>query len=158
MMMLIVPLRCARVLVPGIPSNGHYFLTDFDGTSCACGQCHSHGEYFNADRQRYGCGAYLNICRSGKCVKSYTVDYGPSCYVEDDAGGPVLDASPAICSLLTGHSSCGWSDHFDVTVARAAAPEVDGRAVGPFNVTDSELLELIRIGAELDAADPNLRQ
>ncbi len=33
-----------------------------------------------------------------------------------------------------------WSDHFDVTVARAAAPEVDGRAVGPFNVTDSELL------------------
>ena len=50
----------------------------------------------------------------------------------------------------SGGSSCGWSDHFDVIVSRAAAPEVDGRPVGPFNVTDSELKELVRIGAELD--------
>ena len=52
--------------------------------------------------------------------------------------------------LLLCCSSCGWSDHFDVTVARAAAPEVDGRPVGPFNVTSVEMEEIIRIGAELD--------
>ena len=66
------------------------------------GACHSHGEYFSADRQRYGCGNYINICRNGRCIKAYVVDYGPSCFVENDAGGPVLDASPAICSGLTG--------------------------------------------------------
>jgi hypothetical protein len=45
----------------------------------------------------YGCCMWLSVTTPG-----------PSCYVEDDAGGPVLDASPAICSLLTGHSSCGF--------------------------------------------------
>ncbi len=44
-----------------------------------------------------------------------------------------------------------WSDHFDVIVARAAAPEVDGRKVGPFNVTEADMKEIVRIGAELDA-------
>ncbi len=48
------------------------------------------------------------------------------------------------------YSSCGWSDHFVVTVARAAAPEVDGRPVGPFNVTEADMEEIIRIGHELD--------
>jgi hypothetical protein len=57
---------------------------------------HSHGNYFSADRSRFGCGAYLNVCRSGRCVKVAVTDYGPSCFVENDAGGPVLDASPGV--------------------------------------------------------------
>ncbi len=63
------------------------------------------------------------------------VDYGPSCFVENDAGGPVLDASPAVCQSLTGGTSCGWSDHFTISVSRARKPEDDGRPLGPFNVT-----------------------
>ena len=99
----------------GIPSDNTYFLTSFDGSSCSCGPCHAHGDYFAADRQRFGCGATLNICRGTNCVQATVVDYGPSCYVEDEAGGPVIDASPAVCQALTGGSSCGWSDHFSIT-------------------------------------------
>ena len=105
------------------------FLTSFDGSSCSCGPCHAHGDYFAADRQRFGCGAALNICRGSTCVKVAVVDYGPSCFVEDDAGGPVIDASPAVCQALTGGSSCGWSDHFSVT---ASVVGDDARPFGPF--------------------------
>jgi hypothetical protein len=122
------------------------------GTTCACGACHSQGEYFNADRQRFNCGTYLNVCKGSKCIKSYTVDYGPSCYVEDHAGGPVLDASPAICQGLFGLSSCGWSDHLQVSVATALSPEEDGIPLGPYNVTEAQMAEIIRIGWALDAA------
>ena len=58
------------------------------------------------------------------------VDYGPSCFVEDDAGGPVIDASPAVCQALTGGSSCGWSDHFSVTASVVG----DNRPFGPFTL------------------------
>jgi len=116
----------------GIPGNHQYFLTSFDGTSCSCGACHAHGDYFSADRQRFGCGAALNVCRGSKCAKVAVVDYGPSCFVEDDAGGPVLDASPAVCQALTGGTSCGWSDHFSVTVT--VVGEEDTRPFGPFTL------------------------
>lgn len=115
----------------GIPGDHTYFLTSFDGTSCSCGACHAHGDFFAADRQRFGCGASLNICRGSKCVKAAVVDYGPSCFVEDDAGGPVIDASPAVCQALTGGSSCGWSDHFSVT---ANVVGDDRRPYGPFTL------------------------
>lgn len=137
----------------GIPSNGIYFLTSFDGSSCSCGPCHAYGDYFAADRQRYGCGRHLNVCRGGNCVKLVVTDYGPSCFVENDAGGPVLDASPATCHALTGGNSCGWSDHFSVSVATALAPEQDGRPLGPFKVTPEEFAEIVRIGKELDAKE-----
>lgn len=61
-------------------------MTSFDDKSCACGPCNGHGPYFAADKQRYGCGAKLNVCRGGKCVKLVVVDYGPSCFVEQNAG------------------------------------------------------------------------
>ena len=80
---------------------------------------------------RFGCGAALNICRGSTCVKVAVVDYGPSCFVEDDAGGPVIDASPAVCQALTGGSSCGWSDHFSVT---ASVVGDDARPFGPFTL------------------------
>jgi len=71
-------------------------------------------------------------------------DYGPSCFVERDAGGAVLDASPSVCESLTGHTSCGWSDHFAVTVS--VGDPNDPRPLGPFEVTDNEFAEIIRIG------------
>jgi len=90
------------------------------------------------------------VCRKGKCVKTAVTDYGPSCFVEKDAKGPVLDASPKVCESLTGGSSCGWSDHFSITVARTVGPEEDGRPYGPFNVTDVELAALVEQGRLLD--------
>lgn len=79
------------------------------------------------------------------------IDYGPSCFVENDAGGPVLDASPAVCQKLTGGSSCGWSDHFAITVTRALSPEEDGIPTGPLNVTSVEDFKtLMEIGRKLE--------
>ena len=66
-------------------------------------------------------------------------DYGPSCFVENNAGGPVLDASPATCHALTGSTSCGWSDHFSVHVTVAT----DDRPPGPFNVTPAAYTRLL---------------
>jgi hypothetical protein len=81
----------------------------------------------------------LHVCRGSTCVKVAVTDYGPSCFVENDAGGPVLDASPYVCRALTGGGSCGWSDHFAITVTHALAPEVDGVPCGPFEVTPEQL-------------------
>jgi hypothetical protein len=139
----------------GIPSNNLYYLTSFDGSSCSCGPCYSHGNYFAADRQRFGCGASLNVCRSGTCVKVAVTDYGPSCFVENDAGGPVLDASPYVCQALTGGSSCGWSDHFSVSVNAAFHPDIDGRPYGPFNVTPSEFEEIKAVGQRIMGLEKN---
>jgi len=132
------------------PHDHKYYLTEFDGSTCSCGQCHEYGEYFAADRQRFGCGTHLHVCRNGKCVKLRVTDYGPSCFVERDAGRAVLDASPATCKELTGGSSCGWSDHFSITVTEAEDPAVDGRPCGPFNVTDEELADLIENGRKIE--------
>ena len=37
-----------------------------------------------------------------RCVKTAVMDYGPSCFVENDAGKSVVDASPVICQALSG--------------------------------------------------------
>lgn len=89
----------------------------------------------------FGCGSLTHACLA---------DYGPSCFVERDAGGPVLDASPAVCQALTGGSSCGYSDHFSISVSRARAPELDGRPMGPFTVTPAEFDAIVRVGHELE--------
>jgi len=127
----------------GKPSNGVYYLTTFDGTTCSCGSCHQYGNFFAADRQRFGCGTSLHVCRNGKCLTARVTDYGPSCFVENDAGNAVLDASPSVCSSLTGSSSCGWSDHFAVTVA-VAAPNSPIDQV--FYVNDAQLADLVEKG------------
>jgi len=136
----------------GKPSNNLYYLTSFDGTSCSCGSCHQYGNFFAADRQRFSCGATLHVCRGTKCVTVRVTDYGPSCFVETNAGGPVLDASPAVCQSLFGSSSCGWSDHYSVSVVVA----VDGSPLGPFSVTPDEYEKLVRIGKELEAKLPSI--
>lgn len=73
------PLWLTRGFCPSLPlgSDGQFFLTDFDGSSCSCGPCHQYGDYFSADRSRFGCGTSLNVCASGTCVKLVVTDYGP---------------------------------------------------------------------------------
>jgi hypothetical protein len=43
-------------------------------------------------------------------------------------GGPVIDASTAVCQYLTGSSSCGWSDKVSIT----ATVTSDSRPNGPY--------------------------
>lgn len=44
----------------------------------SCGNFCDQFRYFTADRQRFGCGGYLNICGRGKCVKAKVIDAGPA--------------------------------------------------------------------------------
>ena len=72
-----------------IPSNHQYFLTDFcDGPgTMACGESCGYTTYYTADRQRFGCGAHLNICGYGKCAKAEVADAGPANWVSGGEGG-----------------------------------------------------------------------
>ncbi|EGG23737.1 lysozyme [Cavenderia fasciculata] len=126
------------------PSNNQYYLTDFCGSTSACGQVPSCSgtHYFTADAQRFGCSKYLNLCNSSKkCVKAQIYDSGPAMWVEQDAGRAIIDASPTICQLLSGHSSCGWSDKISITATLTSA--LDGRPLGPFNVTNEEYEDML---------------
>ncbi|EAL69841.1 hypothetical protein DDB_G0275121 [Dictyostelium discoideum AX4] len=119
-----------------------YYLTDFCGSTSACGpkpSC-SGKLYFTADSQRFGCGKHLNLCRGKKCVKAKVYDAGPAEWVEKDAGKMIIDASPTICHELTGGSSCGWSDKFEITATVTSL--TDSRPLGPFNVTEEEMDQL----------------
>jgi hypothetical protein len=56
---------------------------------------------------------------------------GPACFVENDAGRPVIDASYSACGFFTGSSPgdhCGWSDKISIKCSKTA--EV------PLNQTD----------------------
>jgi hypothetical protein len=108
-----------------IPSDGNYYLTSFggpgDGQHMACGQdCNNGSWYYAADRQRYGCGAHIQIEGNGRCVVAETDDYGPATWVETDAGGPIIDASPLVAQALFGVGGSGWSDHRQVHVTVVA--------------------------------------
>jgi hypothetical protein len=65
-------------------------------------------------------------------------DYGPSCFVEDNANFPVLDASFAVCEVFTGGSSCGWSDKIQITVTPVSDDDV--RPFGPFKLQEGETI------------------
>jgi hypothetical protein len=105
-----------------IPSSGAYYLTSFGNTpsdngSMSCGESTLDGTwYYAASRQRYGCGAHIQIEANGKCVVAETDDYGPDVCVENAAGRPIIDASPLVSEHLFGTSSAGWSDRFAITV------------------------------------------
>jgi len=62
------------------------------------------------------CGSTISCCcnRNGKCSNLKVIDGGPACYVENNAGGPVIDASYSMCQSCTGSTSCGWSDHVPI--------------------------------------------
>ena len=96
-----------------IPSSGHYFLTSFGGGSdtqtMSCGGTADGTWYYAASKQRFGCGAHLQIEANGKCVVAATDDYGPDVCVEAAAGAPIIDASPLVSRHLFGTSSAGWA-------------------------------------------------
>ena len=105
-----------------IPANDEYYLTSFGNTpsdngTMSCGESTLDGTwYYAASRQRYGCGAHIQIVANGKCVVAETDDYGPDVCVENAAGRPIIDASPLVSEHLFGTSSAGWSDRFAITV------------------------------------------
>src|SRR5262245_34024402 len=112
-----------------IPSSGSYFLTSFgngsDSGIMSCGTNTNHGSwYYAASRQRYGCGAHIQIEANGKCVVAETDDYGPDVCVENAAGRPIIDASPLVSEHLFGTQSAGWSDRFPIhlTVVSKSTP------------------------------------
>ena len=108
-----------------IPADGRYVMTTFGGGAddqqMSCGGYADGVGWYAASRQRYGCGAKLQVEANGNCVVVEAEDYGPDVCVEAAAGMPVLDMSPSAAKALYGVSGAGWSDHLVVT-----ATEVDG--------------------------------
>ena len=108
-----------------IPASGSYYLTSFGGGSdtqpMSCGGTANGTGWYAASRQRYGCGSHLQITANGKCVVVAALDYGPDVCVENAAGRPIIDASPAVSKALFGTSSAGWSDHLGVVVTQVAS-------------------------------------
>eukprot|EP01012_Entosiphon_sulcatum_P053714 TRINITY_DN7396_c0_g1_i1.p1 TRINITY_DN7396_c0_g1~~TRINITY_DN7396_c0_g1_i1.p1 ORF type:complete len:183 (-),score=21.24 TRINITY_DN7396_c0_g1_i1:56-604(-) len=126
-----------------IPANHQYYLTSFcestDHESLACGgTCDTYrGQYFTADRQRFGCGKTLTICHPPNatatdgtvkgdyaCLRATVRDAGPGQSVEQRANHPIIDASVNVCQQLAGQSSCGWSDR--VLISAVLTFENDG--------------------------------
>lgn len=103
-----------------IPGDDRYVMTTFGGGSdtqrMSCGGTADGTWFYAASRQRYGCGARVQITGNGKCVVAETDDYGPDVCVENAAGMPIIDASPAVSRALFGTSGLGYSDHVVVTV------------------------------------------
>ncbi len=103
-----------------IPSDATYVITTFGGGGdtqpMSCGGRADGTWYYAASRQRYGCGSRVEIRANGKCVVAQTDDYGPDVCVENAAGRPIMDVSPAVARALFGTSGFGWSDHQTVTV------------------------------------------
>ncbi len=130
---------CQGKASSSIPSDGQYYLTSFgfspsDDGQMSCGEYTKHGSwYYAASRQRYGCGAHIQIEANGSCVVAETDDYGPDVCVENAAGRPIIDASPLVSQHLFGTQSAGYSDHFAITVT-----EVDSSTpLGPCTSTNT---------------------
>ena len=104
-----------------IPADGRYVITTFGGGSdtqrMSCGGVADGTGWYAASRQRYGCGAKLQVTApNGNCVVVQAEDYGPDVCVEAAAHSPILDMSPRAAKALYGVSRAGWSDHLMVTV------------------------------------------
>ena len=109
-----------------IPADGRYVMTTFGGGAddqrMSCGGYADGTGWYAASRQRYGCGAHLQVTSdTGNCVVLEAEDYGPDTCVENAAGMPVLDMSPRASKALDGVSSAGWSDHIVVTAVEVDA-------------------------------------
>jgi hypothetical protein len=121
-----------------IPSDGVYYLTTFGGPSepqpVSCGGNTNGGTwYYTADRQRFGCGTLLQIEANGNCVIGIVADTGPATWVENNAGAPIIDASPLISMALFNNYELGWSDHAAVQVSVADPSAQPGETCGGQN-------------------------
>jgi len=108
-----------------IPADGSYYMTTFGGPGdhqqMSCGGYADGTGWYAASRQRYGCGAKLQVEANGKCVVLSALDYGPDVCVEAAAHKPIIDLSPRASKALYGVSGAGWSDHLAVTVTEVAS-------------------------------------
>lgn len=124
------------------PSDDLYYLTSFGGGSdtqrVACGGRVADGLwYYLADSWRFGCGARVRITnpQNGASVVAQVIDVGPACWVEERAGGPIIDASPLVARHLFGHPMVGWSDRKIVR----AEPVAGDTPLGPVGSGSSQL-------------------
>ena len=121
---------CHGVASSTIPSDGRYVMTTFGGGSddqeMSCGGYANGVGWYAASRQRYGCGAKLQVEANGNCVVLTALDYGPDVCVEAAAGMPILDMSPSASKALYGVSGAGWSDHLIVTVTEVDSSTPSG--------------------------------
>ena len=114
-------LASAQTMCTNIPSDHVYYLTSFCDQTTACGpSCGNCMGYYCADKQRFGCNAIINCCRSGSCLNLKVIDAGPACTYEKKAGKPIIDASYSACQKWTGSTSCGWSDRIAVTCVKTS--------------------------------------
>lgn len=116
---------CRGKASTSIPANGKYVITTFGGPgdhqSMSCGGYADGTGWYAASRQRYGCGARLQVTANGKCAVVEAQDYGPDVCVENAAGMPILDVSPKVSRLLFDEAGAGWSDHLVITVEEVSA-------------------------------------
>lgn len=126
---------CRGKASSSVPTTGKYVITTFGGPgdhqSMSCGGFADGTGWYAASRQRYGCGAKLQVTANAQCVVVEAQDYGPDVCVEAAAGMPILDVSPKVSRALFNIAGAGWSDHEIVTVEEVAA----GTALGPCSVT-----------------------
>jgi hypothetical protein len=118
-----------------VPADDRYVMTTFGGgadtQSMSCGGTADGVGWYAASRQRFGCGAKIQVEANGVCVVLAALDYGPDVCVEAAAHMPILDMSPRASKALYGVSGAGWSDHLVVT-----ATEVDASTpLGPCSDT-----------------------
>lgn len=116
---------CSGHASTSIPANGKYVITTFGGPgdhqAMSCGGYADGTGWYAASRQRYGCGAHLQVTANGKCVVVEAQDYGPDVCVENAAGMPILDVSPKVSKALFNESGAGYSDHLQITVEEVSA-------------------------------------
>ena len=107
--------NCKSSCCTGVPSNGNYYLTSFCDQSTACGtSCGNCNWAYSTSAMRFGCNAQLQCCKGSTCTTLRVIDSGPACWVEENAGMPIIDASYSTCKLFTGSTSCGWSDRISI--------------------------------------------
>jgi hypothetical protein len=126
---------CHGVASTSVPANGKYTITTFGGPGdhqvMSCGGYADGTGWYAASRQRYGCGAHLQVTANGKCAVVEAQDYGPDVCVENAAGMPILDVSPKVSRLLFNEAGAGWSDHMVINVTEVSA----STPLGPCSTT-----------------------
>jgi hypothetical protein len=106
-----------------VPANDMYYLTSYEGGgTMACGGSADGVSYYATSWVRWSCGAKLRITNpaNNSCVVVEVKDAGPATWVENNADGPILDASTQVCRDLFNSSSCGWSDARTIEVIEVA--------------------------------------
>ena len=135
--------RCADFdfLCCDIPADNLYVLTSFSGEGMACGGTADGTWYYSTSWVRWTCDARLAVTNpdTGECVVVQVADAGPADWVEENAGMPIIDASPLVCGDLFDSGSCGWSDMFIVHAVQVP----DDTPLGPGGCPAARVCETV---------------